>query len=199
MIKKSKLTESPEDLEALSPEWKRELKRRVDDSLNPVRYAVFSDITGKGRWRLWLDVSSDCYGMSIEQATLFKCEHVAQAVAKAYSEKRRNDLLIAKLTPRNGKRQVLKYEKPNRRTMEAIPRIEAVQAISPTRLLVRFQNGEQRTYDCGALLSRPQFHLLTDPAFFRAVKVDTGGYGISWNDDIDLSEYELWTNGERVN
>jgi len=22
-----------------------------------------------------------------------------------------------------------------------------------------------------------------------------GGYGISWNDDIDLSEYELWTNG----
>ena len=23
-------------------------------------------------------------------------------------------------------------------------------------------------------------------------KVDAGGYGISWNDDIDISEYELW-------
>ncbi len=27
------------------------------------------------------------------------------------------------------------------------------------------------------------------------VRVDTGGYGISWNDAIDLSEYELWTHG----
>jgi hypothetical protein len=25
-----------------------------------------------------------------------------------------------------------------------------------------------------------------------------GGYGISWNDEIDLSEYELWTNGAEV-
>jgi len=24
--------------------------------------------------------------------------------------------------------------------------------------------------------------------------VDTGGYGISWNDEMDLSEYELWNN-----
>ena len=31
-----------------------------------------------------------------------------------------------------------------------------------------------------------------------AVKVDSGGYGISWNDDADLSEYELWTNGVEV-
>ena len=115
MSKKIKLTEPPEALEELSPEWKRELKRRVDDSLNPVRYAVFSDITGKGRWRLWLDVSSECYGMSIEQATLFKRERIAQAVAKAYSERRRNDLLIAKLTTKNEKRQVLEYGKPNRR------------------------------------------------------------------------------------
>lgn len=62
-------------------------------------------------------------------------------------------------------------------------------------MLVRFRNGEQRMYDCASLLSRPRFHLLADPGFLRAVSVDTGGYGISWNDDIDLSEYELWTNG----
>jgi hypothetical protein len=61
--------------------------------------------------------------------------------------------------------------------------------------MIQFQNGEQRLYDCAPLLSRPQFQLLTDPAFFRAVRVDAGGYGISWNDDLDLSEHELWTNG----
>lgn len=105
-----------EDVEELSPEWKRELKRRVADVQNPVRYVVFSDISGKGRWLLWLDVSSDGYGMSIDQATLFKREHVARSVAKAYSKGRQNDLLIAKITTKNGKRRVLKYEKPESRT-----------------------------------------------------------------------------------
>ncbi len=81
------------------------------------------------------------------------------------------------------------------RTVQSIPKIQVVQPIGGARLLVSFQNGEQRTYDCGPLLSRPEFHLLADPAFFRAVSVDAGGYGISWNDDIDLSEYELWMNG----
>jgi len=113
MVKKErKLEEIHEDVEELSPEWKREIKRRVANARNPVRYVVFSDISGKGRWRLWLDVSSDGYGMSIDQATLFKREHVARAVAKVYSEGRQNDLLIAKITTKNGKRKVLKYEKP---------------------------------------------------------------------------------------
>jgi len=112
MRKKQESEEIPEDDEELSPEWKRELKRRVSDAHNPVRYIIFSDIGGNGRWRLWLDVSSDGYGMSIDQATLFKREHVAHAVARAYSSGRKNNLLIAKITVKNGKRKVLKYEKP---------------------------------------------------------------------------------------
>jgi len=31
---------------------------------------------------------------------------------------------------------------------------------------------------------------------FEQVKVDAGGYGISWNDDIDLSCEELYQNGK---
>jgi len=120
--KELKIEEIQEDVEELSPEWKRELKRRVADARNPVRYVVFSDIGGKRRWRLWLDVSSDGYGMSIDQATLFKREHAAQAVARAYSKGRRNDLLIAKITTKNGKRRVLKYEKPENRTSGSMRR-----------------------------------------------------------------------------
>ena len=116
MSKKLKQDEVPEGIEPLSPEWKREIKRRLDDSLNPVRYVIFSDVGGNGRWRLWLDVSSDGYGMSLDQATLFKREDVARAVAKAYSKKGRNDLLIAKITTKNGKRKVLKYGKTEHRT-----------------------------------------------------------------------------------
>lgn len=82
--------------------------------------------------------------------------------------------------------------------MAPTPRVDTVKPVGPARLLIRFRNGEEKTYDCRSLLSRPEFRLLRVPAFFRAVRVDAGGYGISWNDDIDLSEYELWTNGEPV-
>jgi Protein of unknown function (DUF2442). len=40
--------------------------------------------------------------------------------------------------------------------------------------------------------------LLRNEAFFKAVAVDPGGYGVSWNDQMDLSEYELWRNGVEV-
>lgn len=115
-MKKRKPEEIPEDDEELSPEWKRELKLRVADARNPVRYVVFSDITGDGRWRLWLDVAGDGYGISIDQATLFKRERVARAVSRAYSEGRKHNLLIAKITTKNGKRRILKCEKPVPRT-----------------------------------------------------------------------------------
>jgi len=115
-MKKSRPREFPDSKEEISPELRRELKRRIADADNSVRYVVFSDITGDGRWRLWLDVSGDGYGMSIDQATLFKREHVARSVAKAYSEGRRNDLLIAKITTKNGRRKVLKYHKLEHRT-----------------------------------------------------------------------------------
>ena len=80
--------------------------------------------------------------------------------------------------------------------MEKITKIKAVQPTGEARLLVTFESGTKKVYDCSSLLSRPQFHLLASPAFFNAVQVDPGGYGISWSGDIDLSEYELWTNGE---
>ncbi len=45
------------------------------------------------------------------------------------------------------------------------------------------------------ILSLERFRLLQQEAFFKSVKVDPGGYGVSWNDEMDLSEYELWNNG----
>jgi hypothetical protein len=114
-MKKGMPQDIAEEAEELSPEFRRELNRRLADAHNPVRYVVFSDIMGNGRWRLWLDVSGDGYGTSIEQATLFKRESVARAVAKAYSEGRKRDLLIAKITTKNKKRRVLKFEKPKHR------------------------------------------------------------------------------------
>lgn len=78
------------------------------------------------------------------------------------------------------------------------PKISAVRALQNNRLLVKFVNGAERIYDCTPLLHLERFGLLKNEAFFKAVRVDAGGYGVSWNDEMDLSEYELWANGVEV-
>ncbi|MBQ4463666.1 MAG: DUF2442 domain-containing protein, partial [Eubacterium sp.] len=35
------------------------------------------------------------------------------------------------------------------------------------------------------------------PGLFNQVKVDSGGYGVSWNDQIDLECNDLWEYGEK--
>jgi hypothetical protein len=76
------------------------------------------------------------------------------------------------------------------------PRVESVKPVTEKRLLVTFVvNGVQKIYDCKATMRLDRFRLLQNEAFFKTVTVDPGGYGISWNDEMDLSEYELWNNG----
>jgi hypothetical protein len=50
--------------------------------------------------------------------------------------------------------------------MKKIPKIKAVQTVGEARLLVTFENGIKKTYDCGSLLFRPQFHLFASSGFF---------------------------------
>ncbi len=75
------------------------------------------------------------------------------------------------------------------------PKIISVKPLEGKCLRVEFSNGVTKIYDCNPLLKMERFQLLRTDAFFHAVRVDVGGYGISWNDDIDLSEDELWHNG----
>lgn len=82
--------------------------------------------------------------------------------------------------------------------MEPYPQIQSVTPLADFRLLVCFLNGVEKVYDCRPILQRPAFFLLKTPAIFRTVRVDAGGYGVSWNDDLDLAETELWTNGMDV-
>jgi len=75
------------------------------------------------------------------------------------------------------------------------PKLFAVQALENKKLRVKFVNGVEKVYDCTQLPDIEMFQFHKNDALFKSVKVDAGGYGISWNDDADLSEYELWTNG----
>lgn len=79
-----------------------------------------------------------------------------------------------------------------------IPKIKEVRAEKNYVLLVTFDNEQIKEYDMKPLLDDNRFSLLKDKIIFNMVKVDVGGYGISWNDDIDLSENEIWTKGKQV-
>ena len=75
------------------------------------------------------------------------------------------------------------------------PRIVSAQAIDDLTLIVKFTNNEFRKYDISQLFDKPIFSLLKNAAFFRNFIIEPGGYGLVWNEEIDISEYELWQNG----
>lgn len=81
--------------------------------------------------------------------------------------------------------------------METYPKVKSVQALVGKRLLVTFDNNQTKVYDCAPVLDEPAFQLLRDDAFFRNVHADPNGYGIVWNDEVDLAESEVWLHGVR--
>ncbi len=76
------------------------------------------------------------------------------------------------------------------------PKIVRAEAIGEHIIRVEFTNQEIKDYDISALIEKPMFAPLQNLAFFRNFKVEPGGYGLVWNGDIDISEYELWTKGK---
>ena len=79
-------------------------------------------------------------------------------------------------------------------------KVKAVNALPDYRLSVQFAEGVTKIYDVKPLFAKwkPFKALENAPELFSGVEVDTGGYGIIWNDDLDLSCDELFENGEVV-
>ena len=78
-------------------------------------------------------------------------------------------------------------------------KVKNVAALPGMKLSVQFANGASKLYDVKPLVARiPAFEALEDEALFGSVEVDQGGYGVVWNDDVDLSCDELWENGVDV-
>jgi len=80
---------------------------------------------------------------------------------------------------------------------KVIHKVCDVQAKDDLILCVKFETGEVKLYDLKPLLTEIQvFELLkNDEKLFKNVHVASGGYGIIWNEDLDLSCDELWQNG----
>ena len=80
-----------------------------------------------------------------------------------------------------------------------IHKVVSVKPISQEySLVVTFSNGITKNVSLLKKLEQPMYEDLKSKILFEQVQVDPGGYGISWNDDIDMSEYELWEIGEEL-
>ena len=76
-------------------------------------------------------------------------------------------------------------------------KIKNIFPLQDYKLSVQFSEGVTKLYDVKPLFDKlPVFKtFLEHPEEFTGVTVDVGGYGIVWNDELDLSCDELWENG----
>ena len=79
-------------------------------------------------------------------------------------------------------------------------KMRAAHTLSDYRLYIQFSEGLTKIYDVKPLFTKwAAFKRLeNEPELFNDVAVDTGGYGIVWNDELDLSCDELYENGKTI-
>ncbi len=78
------------------------------------------------------------------------------------------------------------------------PKIQHAKAVNHHVLAIEFNNGEKKLYDIAPLLKNEMFLPLRNPDFFKNVQIEPGGYAVFWNEEIDISEYELWIHGKET-
>ena len=77
-------------------------------------------------------------------------------------------------------------------------KVKDVKSLDNYILKIIFQDDTIKYYDVSPLFSKWMVFndLKNIQGLFNQVQVDIGGYGIYWNDNIDLSCNELWENGK---
>ncbi len=80
-----------------------------------------------------------------------------------------------------------------------VPKIKQIKIDSQQYvLIVLFDNGVTKEINFDEKLNDDFYADLRNRLLFEQAKVDVGGYGVSWNDDIDISEHELWNMGKTI-
>ena len=78
-------------------------------------------------------------------------------------------------------------------------KIKNVTALPDYKISIQFSEGITKIYNVKELIEKnPMFKNLKNEELFYNVEVDVGGYGIIWNDDIDISCDELYEKGETI-
>lgn len=78
-------------------------------------------------------------------------------------------------------------------------KIKNVTPLQDFKISIQFAEGITKIYDMKKLIEKNKiFADLKDINLFNSVEVDIGGYGVIWNDDIDISCDELFENSKKI-
>ena len=77
--------------------------------------------------------------------------------------------------------------------------ITKIRTLDNLILEATFADGEVVSFDIKTLLDKyPEFSDLKNKELFEKVKIDGIGYGISWNDKLDLSSDGIYSKGKHI-
>ena len=67
-------------------------------------------------------------------------------------------------------------------------------------LVAQFDDGTIKSYDISKLSNKNNAfkEFESNPILFSKAKIDAGGYGVVWNESLDLSANEIWANGKTI-
>ena len=75
-------------------------------------------------------------------------------------------------------------------------KIKKIETLSNKILKVEFENKKIKYYDMKKIIkNNKNFEILNNDSIFNMAKVDQGGYGVVWNEELDISCEELYVNG----
>lgn len=86
------------------------------------------------------------------------------------------------------------------RDEHVLHKVKAVYPLNNYKLQVWFEEELVKIYDVSLIFDKwSEFKVfINEPDLFETVKVDKGGYGVLWNDELDLSADELYENGTDI-
>lgn len=161
----------------------------------------------------WIDAAIK-YGIPIPEKATDVTEDVSRKIREAYKEQIREALSRedSKMTTFEEYLQEQMQDPEFRREYEALKpeftpspdsvyvfhRAVSIETLPDCRMRLVFRDGAVRVYDVKTLFDEiPQLRALEeDPALFHSARLDPGGYGIFWNDELDLSCDEVYEYGE---
>ncbi|MBQ7373498.1 MAG: DUF2442 domain-containing protein [Clostridia bacterium] len=81
-----------------------------------------------------------------------------------------------------------------------IKRITSLRTLENYVIIVGFSTGEYKQFDLKPIIENlAPFKALVDVnGLYEQAKIDAGGYGIVWNDDLDLSAIAIYNKGVLV-
>lgn len=72
-----------------------------------------------------------------------------------------------------------------------------VKAMDNYLLFIKFDNNEEKIYNCYPLLQDPIFSELSDYNFFQTVHIDNMGV-VCWDEATDINPYDLYNQSESL-